>query len=217
MKTWIISYPRSGNTYTRYLVEFLTERPTKDAMAKKIVSREQESMIYKGDDYVAYKRHDFQGVEPDDRLVFILRNYKECLVRHNKGKRVLDNEFFRKQSGNEDGTYCGLLKRYHEHQGEKMLIYYEDLITAPAFTTSVLRDFFNVSDKRYTEYLKDVSEHSKMALKTYPKSQTQGKSAIHHSKELDKWTKKSIDSLIKKHQPILWNEYLDRYEEIRRN
>lgn len=217
MKTWTLSYPRSGVTYTRYMIEYLTQKPTKDAMAVKIVSREQKAMIHEGDDYVAYKTHFFANISHNDRLIFVLRNPKECLVRHNKGKRELNKEFFVKQVSNEDGTYCGLLKFFEEHDGEKMLIYYEDLIKAPILQMSRLKEFFNVGDKMFDEYLKDPEKLSENALKCYPKSQTKGKSLNHHSKELSRWVKIALDNLIKKQQPVLWDKYLSRYAEIRHN
>jgi hypothetical protein len=217
MKTWIISYPRSGNSFTRYLVEFITERPTKDDMATKIVSREQDAMIHDGEDYVAYKRHDFSKIQPEDELIFVLRNYKECLIRHNKGKREINKEFFLKQASNEDGTYAGLLKRYDEHKGKKLLIYYEDLITHPIVILGHLKDFFNADNKMYAEFAKSPQKHVENSLKCYPKSQTKGKDLIHHSKELSRWTKIAIDNVFKKYQKELFNKYLIRYEEVRHN
>lgn len=214
MRTWILSYPRSGNSFARYLIELVTNRPTIDDMAKKIVSREQAPMLHNTGEPIAYKRHDTWKIKPEDRIVFLLRNPKECLVRHNKGKRELNKEFYLKQMSNEDGTYCGLLNFYDKHKGDKMLIYYEDLIIRPIFETRRLTDFFNGDESKYQDMVENANKHISEALNRYPKSQTKGKGAINHSKELSRWTKIALDNLIKKHQPQLWNKYLDRYETI---
>jgi len=77
-----------------------------------------------------------------------------------------------------------------------------------------LRDFFGLDNEMFNEYLKDPKKLSEDALKCYPKSQTRGKSIIHHSKELSRWVKIALDNLIKKHKPQLWDKYLNRYAEV---
>jgi hypothetical protein len=40
-KTWLLSYPRSGNTWIRYCLEFFTERPT---LASSFVDEKNEPL-----------------------------------------------------------------------------------------------------------------------------------------------------------------------------
>ena len=95
-----------------------------------------------------------------------------------------------------------------------MLIYYEDLILRPIFETRRLTDFFNGDESKYQEMVESPNKHISEALKCYPKSQTKGKNAVHHSKELSRWTRIALDNLIKKHNKSLWDKYLNRYETI---
>lgn len=123
--TYIISYPRSGNTAFRYLLEFLTKKPT-DGMCgapRNPQDNLQKPLLYKGaTDFVAHKRHDFKGVKPEDFVIFIMRDPLEAVIRHNEHRGLncpnmtawLDSWF-------------ALTKQALEHPN-RMVIHYDQLI-----------------------------------------------------------------------------------------
>lgn len=122
---YIISYPRSGNTAMRYIVELLTKKPS-NGLCGKPNSKDhlQQPVIHKKrNDYVAHKRHDFKGVTSFDTIFLIIRDYKEAIIRHNKGKRP-------NYMGQID-NYCQLIDNYQQLLGQGadgMVIYYEELM-----------------------------------------------------------------------------------------
>ena len=112
---YIISYPRSGNTAFRYLLEKLTGKPTnglcgepnpKDKLQQPLIH--QKERYHHERDYVAHKRHDFKGVKYSDMVIFIMRNPLEAVIRHNEKPRGLGIGNLR---GYIDGWF-DLLKKY---------------------------------------------------------------------------------------------------------
>ena len=123
---YIISFPRSGNTATRYLVELLTRRPTDGLIGERNPKDNlQEPLIHKQRyDYVAKKRHDFRGVKKDDFVLFIARDPLEATVRHNEKIRGISEE---QMKGYLDHWFS-LLIEYDDFRGNKMLWHYSELM-----------------------------------------------------------------------------------------
>lgn len=126
MKNWIISYPRSGNSLTRYIFELITNKPTNGLCGKpNPIDVLQQPLIHKDKtDYCLHKNHDFKGVENEDMVFFLIRNPIEACMRHNEGKRDTDVGAMKRHI---DG-WMDLLSKYDQHQGNKILFYYEELI-----------------------------------------------------------------------------------------
>ena len=123
---YLITYPRSGNTALRYLVELLTHKPTNGVCGPKNPSDAlQKPLIHKESiDYCLHKRHDFLGVNKSDMVFFIIRNPIEACIRHNEGPRGLSVEKMKKYLSG----WMELLKTYDNFKGNKILFYYEDVV-----------------------------------------------------------------------------------------
>lgn len=123
---YIISYPRSGNTAFRYILELLTKMPT-NGICGPVNERDvlQKPLLRKGSNFIAHKRHDFNGVGMLDLVFFIMRHPIEAVIRHNKGPRGLDN-----LKGHLDGWYS-LLNEFDIHRNG-IPIYYEELVKVAA-------------------------------------------------------------------------------------
>ena len=78
----LLSYPRSGNTWIRYFIEHVSERPT-IGYKENYKNFDSPLLCKKYHDPIAIKRH---GLIKDpvehDGLILVLRNPKECLLRH---------------------------------------------------------------------------------------------------------------------------------------
>lgn len=208
---YIISYPRSGNTFVRYIVEFLTGLPTKDLMAKKIVSREQSPLLFGNKKiFSAYKRHDFKGIRKTDKIIFVYRNYKEVLVRHNKNHRKITEQTMISNLLDQDGTYYGLLKRYEKFTGKKMHIKYEELVKYPVKIAHDICTFINGNFNKVDEFRDNKDAHINKSLSFYPRSETKGNLKIKHSDNF-KDLMPIWEKLIKKHDPVIYKKYLSNY------
>src|SRR3989304_1536731 len=96
----LLSFPRSGNTWVRYIFEFITKQPTSQG----IVNDCQDGILKEdclslklnlGVDIskkcILIKRHraDFtwdSWTKDNCKLLFLLRDYKEAIIRHNYNK-----------------------------------------------------------------------------------------------------------------------------------
>ncbi len=131
MANYIASYNRSGNTWLRFLVEYVSKLPTTGHSDISIAERLQKKGGHALDDVditrqpIAVKRHVFAEGElkPEDRFVLILRDPTECIWNSMGLKyNLFIKEFFK---------YRELIRLYDEHPGEKIIIYYENLIKFP--------------------------------------------------------------------------------------
>lgn len=211
---YLISYPRSGNTFMRYIIEFMSGMKSLDLMAEESnqhISREQSPLLHPNAQTIIGKRHDWNTVTEDDSVIFVLRNYKEAFIRNNIGKRVLTTQLFKKANDGSDGGYIGLLKRYDEFTGKKMLIYYEDLINPEAYISEErdmlqdIADFLQVEVDSKT-FVENYQMHKNKSLTFYPKSQSKGKNKDYHVKKFQNY------SMLKEWKQYLLDNYSNLYE-----
>lgn len=121
---YLISYPRSGNTMTRFLFELMSKKPSNGVCGKvNSADRLQKPLLYSGDDYVINKRHDFKGVKETDFVVFVIRDYLEATIRHNEKPRGLELP----KMFNYIDEWFSLLEQYDKFNGNKMLFYYDEI------------------------------------------------------------------------------------------
>lgn len=105
-KVLLLSYPRSGNTWSRYCIEYLTKRPTGEAEYLFPINRYNKFMnnpinnnFELGVDYnraPIIKLHEYTPKYEEKKyggkyLILILRNYKECILRHEMGYSICVN------------------------------------------------------------------------------------------------------------------------------
>lgn len=156
---WLISYPRSGNTAARYLIELLTGKPSngvcygspandKDKLQKPLIHDSKS-------DYVINKNHSFDGVKPDDFVLFLLRDPIECVIRHNEKKRGLNIDTL----CNQIDDWFSLLQQYDDHPGNKMLFYYHELVKV-SFTESLM--IYPDPQSKHKDHHKQKLSHQNM-------------------------------------------------------
>ncbi len=126
-KTLIISYPRSGNTLFRYILERASGMPTDGTCDNPVIKNHlMQPLIHKGKyNYIAYKSHRWNAIQADT-VIFILRDYKECLIRHHEKPRGISFDLFKSQTRGGPHDYINLIQKFDKFEGTKHLIYYED-------------------------------------------------------------------------------------------
>tara|TARA_R110000796_G_scaffold58413_4_gene134860 strand:+ start:15680 stop:16327 length:648 start_codon:yes stop_codon:yes gene_type:complete len=201
----IINYPRSGSNFLHYCVENLFNIDI-------------------------WKNH---GQSPEfwqkERYpsIFLLRNYKECVPRQlgcTKRGNEYDLESIKSHMRNANATkdtktfdYIKVLKYYDELEKEKLLIYYEDLISNTENELKRLVDFMNglgFKTELFNDFIINLEKHRKESLKRYtPTSSSGGNVKIFHSKNIRDKDKNSLDKFLQKTYPNLWDKYLKIYED----
>ncbi len=128
----LLSFPRTGNTWTRYIVEYISKKPTVHRSSIREVLDGQRPKTAIGDytnidiniddDVILLKRH-FAYNEEDDwsvfngRFIFLVRDYKECIIRNlaNQNEATIKNSV---------RAFANNLKFYDKYNGEKIIVYY---------------------------------------------------------------------------------------------
>ncbi|MDP2685272.1 MAG: hypothetical protein Q8P20_09645 [bacterium] len=222
----LLSFPRSGNTWLRYIMEFISKRPTCQAPAHRCVEGFAEKLGVVSSDLnlgvditkkvILIKRHSFEykwddWTKANCRLVLLVRSYKEAILRHAfASKKSQDDAEIDKGIR----TYMDCLSSYDAFNGQKICIYYEDLIINPKKNIGGLVDFLGVPKNEYYDiFFKDYEKHKEACLRYYkPGAMTRGKSNKMgwHSEHADPVILNRIMAGIRSNKR-LYNKYLKRY------
>ena len=193
-KTYLLSYPRSGNTWMRYCIEELAKRPTLSLSVDSFNRKKGHKVIdffslsaaipsldvslQKPPIWKVHNRSSLLSVPKVDSrstLILIVRNYKEVLIRQ-LGKETFLG-FIDELAGKRERTkkdffsgynYFDNLLLYHRwNSGKKLLIYYDELINNPALTLKRLLTFLKVPITVLPQFLEQLTEHKKKAITVY--------------------------------------------------
>ncbi len=212
-KLVLFSYPRSGNTWLRYILEVLTGRPS---IAADNIINDPPICVRVGGLEVnreaqpsAIKCHRLSEIDASDRqqpLLVVVRNYKECIVRNRYD--LLERNFDFEQ---EHLVYLEPLRYYHDFTGTKLLIYYEMLMQSPEQVITELARFLNLSGNVGDDFLRDYQDHFERSLTGYPRSQTGGKKTAWHANKLTAEQRLSWDRQMRAADPEVFDRYLADY------
>jgi hypothetical protein len=201
IKTLLLSYPRSGNSWMRYCLEALSQRPTHGDTSKRGPAKIRTLMIQDPaytikhllcpigmlvplnidveQPVIAHKRHGLHQADYGNgrQLVVIVRDYKEAVLRnrcyasHTKWTLRPD---WRDAFTRELSRYLQPLVAYAQWSGPKHLVYYEDLLTEPAPTLSALLDFLGISTDGITAFVADIDQHRERSVRLYTTAMPHG-------------------------------------------
>lgn len=203
--TIIISYPRSGLNWIRWNVEYFTGRPTPGC------TRIVENKINKN--YVFHRTHDVKRKKPYNwschrkfyskklkplykNVILLLRNPYELYGRRKKTKEKVVPQGLR--------AYKDNLITFDKFKGNKLLVYYEDLIKNYEREMKRICDFLEIKvnlNKINVKQLKRKSLESytnKGSKKARQKQLSDAKSTIYHTKNLTPKEKRELTIYLKK-------------------
>lgn len=163
----LLSVPRSGNTLTRYYIEYITQRPTLGCnMATDGVDRPIYKRVFipiKSETPLLVKCHSVKMAKKylknNDKLIVIIRNPSQSYGSSKKRSSKFKDDKWLK-------NYLNILKFYDEYKKDKLIIYYEDLINDPEIVISNIIEFFN-EDKDRKKLLSNIKKHKEKAKKAY--------------------------------------------------
>lgn len=156
----LLSYPRSGNHLVRFFIELLTELPTFGCINSKkdkcIFQNKFENKIpfniskdkfinilhnlnHRNKCFLKYHNPSLIDINKhSQKLIVIIRNPKEVLLRHNNFK-------FKEESFN---MYFDTIDFYLNYTNDKLLLYYEDIIENKIQFIQELNKFINEDIKK---------------------------------------------------------------------
>ena len=214
----LLSYPRCGNTLIRYFLEFVTSQATEgylnSGLDGRSVAATHKYIFLNGKLPKIYKRHVITNDpidtvdgqifnQPDNRLILLLRNPLECLIRHAGYARTANHLQETVRCDDREGcpqNYFTNIQVYDNWKGEKQIFYYEDRITAPVKYWTDLNEFVDGDIKQLQEFLNDLQWHLNKARIHYgvSLSQSGGGHVLFHSLTLNAEKKNNLKALIAK-------------------
>lgn len=211
MKNLLLSYPRSGNTWLRYCIEAITGKSTIGYTNEEAASFDKKRILsfLPETDPILVKRH---SPEDCDKLILLLRNYKEVIIRHhNEGVKPEGEEIF-----SHVPDYMNLIDFYDKFEKEKLIIYYIDFIEKPRETLVNILYFLKeeYSVEKFENFFASFESHKSNCINIYAAhghSYTKGKETIFHSKSLSENDNIIWDNIVRGVNPIIFDKYLTRY------
>lgn len=213
----VLSYPRSGNTWLRYIIESVTGRPSlgnpaDPALDPPLYTRLKELKVDPDAVPAAVKRHELRHMEEADEqrpLIVAVRNYKECIIRQ---RYHLEESKLPFNLEAESRLYMDPMAYYTGHPGPKLLLFYEDLLDEPVGAITSLARFLDSPEETCSRFLERYEEHRDRSIRAYP-SHTQGRAKIHHALGLSPLERRAWDRQVYELNPALYDRYLTRYRE----
>jgi len=172
----LLSYPRSGNTFTRYILEFLTGYSSlgyNNDLDKPLLNVNKECRIFKKHGHTLEEERYFNNLSRESKFILLLRHPYECYVRHNSIH--LDTANFIKDFSKKDNLYIKNLIKFNLFMGEKKILFYEQLMTDHESYVQECSSFLNTDQSRVSEFLENYDFHKAQGIKKYtPKSRSLG-------------------------------------------
>lgn len=233
---YLLTEPRSGTHWLQASVQYFTKR--------RLLPFEQDRILQKNlpmfgmnilnvtiDDQLKpiFRTHceknmnealgDITTFSKQNKLIFLTRNYKEIFARHMRTRR---QKTFKKASIKlrhilED--YLNKIAFYEKwNKNNRLLLYYEDLISKPQETMQRIADFVEAPKERFQLYFDNYQHNRKQSLDFYQNhvifgSKSKGNKTESHSLKLSKAEKGKLDRIIFEKNSKLANRYLQRYLE----
>lgn len=217
-RTFLLSFPRSGNTWLRYCIEYTTQRPSFNRFNLKHNvnfplgwSADFPIDITKSPIEKVHILKELQRTQANDKtdaLILIVRNPKEALIRV-AGKMVLMQAVMEDTCPKNLEIYFDALTIFDSWRSQKkLLVYYEDLLQNSQAVLESIVAFLNETTERLPEFLANYQVHKKKCLLIYKVSASGGDDLLYHSKSLSQEERKNIDHWVQKKVPALWEKYL---------
>ncbi len=155
-----------------------------------------------------------------DYLIFLIRNYRESMLRH--FLEDVDRVVAHLENDSKDHyvlKYFENLKVYDEWpSSRKLLVYYEDLVQKPAEAISKIASFLQIEEGVVDNFIDHFENLNKNTLTQYneqigtSEKSSGGKDILSHSKGVELYNLIEMDSLAKKRAGALYDKYLKRYD-----
>lgn len=224
----LLTFPRSGTNWTIGVLQTLTKRPVrflhkptlKEHLGVNRLGFETDESLP-----VIYRTHTlYKGIKELDqsqfRLLFTLRNYKECIVKEGKYDAEEFLEAFRSNNDLVE-QYFDNLRFFDSGWSDpktKHLLVYEEIISDPEKVVIDLLKFLGESLDGVPNFFENYEEWNQKMLSSYheqhkdrgPPSNNQ---PLFHSKSFPKEVVEEVDGLVQSRFPDLFEKYLKRYQE----
>jgi len=228
-KIYLLRAPRSGSHWLFYCINAALDKNILHSDGTRVT---EYPLRNGGDITTAHNPYDLHlNVNSDetDLLIFMVRNYRECMLRHFSSPEAVYTEIRHQTTNNHLANNKEWVFNFHANQyfhnfrvyelwnpKNRMIVYYEDLIENPRLVLSQIAHFIEESNKQNAidNFMQHFNDHFEKSLQIYEEtytSHTRGKSLLYHTNKagLDKCF--HLDTLVKNAFPEFVEKYLSRY------
>lgn len=212
----IYGYKYSGSFYIRYIIELFSKLPTLGSYPdnQAIGSRISIGVDLKKN-FVLYERNNSIDIEKVNKSIYLVRNYIDVFSLEvvDKSKPLTKDDFMDAFSEGYK-SYIKVLRDYKSSKGNKILIYYEDLLNEPRIYIPKILDFilYEYNQKDLEGFFDNYEEHLKKCYNEYKKTHPYSENSVYILKSgLTTALKKEIENVLIYYEPILFSDYLSRY------
>lgn len=218
-KTFLLSYVRSGSTWLSESIKAMSPSMVPASFINKVQRHTAKYQIDLLDipPHHYLKLHDPLIVlsqsenSPNNKLIVIVRNYLECMISIKGDFETIYQDI----SNNWDHNYFKILELYDSWDpNQRILVYYEDLITDFSSEMKKIVDFLHIPPRNLEELMENYEDHRSTVLESYDRIhqlKSTGQEVFHHSKNVPLIRLVQMESIVKKKYPSLWEKYLQRY------
>lgn len=211
---YLISYPRTGNSFVRYAIEFVSKKPSYDY--GKNINEQYDTDIQYVDttSYCIRKEHFAIDIpEEPEKIIVLIRDFKDVFISHNFRNEPFDKdimlESFMTSIESFWKDYYELLFLYDIFPKEKLMIYYDDIFSSEKALIEIF-NFLGLVD--YDEFIQNFEYHKEYFFEKYKEkegSKSEGFSnlwRIYTSSQIE-----IINAHFRKGNPPLFDKYLKRF------
>jgi hypothetical protein len=176
----IVSYPRSGSTFVRYIIEHFTRRPTRGPPTSTNLIDSPLIAKYRNEKTVAFKIHGQDKTHQEYiqafmarkiPLIFLMRNPMEMFPRHTGIQKwtTLACDAPIPPLSSDISYFFDNIKTYESYEGKKQIFYYEELVEEPASVIKQLCEFLQVdlNGAEQRKFMDNFEEHFENSRTTY--------------------------------------------------
>lgn len=212
---YLISYPRTGNSFVRYAIEFVSKKPTYDY--GKNINQQYDTDIQYDDttSYIIRKEHFVIDIpEYPEKIIVLIRDYKDVFISHHFRDKVLDKDEIMESFMNSiEGfwkDYYELLYFYDIFPKEKLMIYYDQIFDSEETLIQVFK-FLELID--YDDFIKNLEYHKNYFFEKY--KEKEGSKSEGFSNLCNIYTSSQIiemNNYFRRGNPTLFDKYLKRFD-----
>tara|TARA_Y100001963_G_scaffold159420_1_gene263018 strand:- start:2675 stop:4153 length:1479 start_codon:yes stop_codon:yes gene_type:complete len=179
----MLSYPRSGSTFVRYIIEYFTKRPTlgpsEDGVDLPVIGNfgTAPPVVFKQHAQDSHNKAIAQNLlDGRSPLIFLIRDPLEVLPRHtsrSEAESIMHSDDF-SDIPDTVSYYFEHLQMYTEYEGKKQIFYYEDLVKYPAEFIKKMCDFLEVDQDGniQKDFIENYEYHSNKSRSFYNEYQS---------------------------------------------
>lgn len=212
----LISYPRSGRNWLLYSLYHLApsynvcHQPQLKKRFGYEPRKDAEKTIRPA--HLFHKKHQLKSkkIPRSSKIILLLRNYRESFTRDANGNSIgaLKNLKF-------SNCYFKQLDFFDSFPEEnKLLVYYERLITEPESVFEEILVFLGEDQSNLNEFLDNFEDHKKRSIGAYQKvhySASKGEDLLYHTRRLPQGIIDQMDQYVKETYQYFWEKYLWQY------